>query len=117
MSRRREQVQDLLRSEIGQLLLTKIKDPRVKLTNVTAVKVSPDLSHAVVWFSVLGTEDERSHALEALRHAKGFLRRELGKRLRLRVVPDLVLELDRGAEHSQRMSDLLESLHDHDAST
>ena len=62
--------------------------------------------------SALGDDARRSDALEALRHARGFLRTELAHRLRTRVTPELVFELDRGAEHSQKISDLLESLHD-----
>ena len=66
----------------------------------------------VVKVSALGAEEQREGALAALRHARGFLRTELARRLRTRVTPELVFELDRGAEHSQRISDLLESLHD-----
>jgi ribosome-binding factor A len=108
---------DLLRAEISDLLLRSVHDPRIKLVSVTEIDVSPDLRRAVVRVSLLGQEEERQATLAALRHAKGFLRTELSHRLRTRVTPELVFELDRGAEHSQKISDLLESLHGRDESS
>ena len=112
MTRRTERIQDLLRAEISDLLRREVQDPRIGLTTVTDVDVSPDLSHAVIRVSVLGDDLQREDAMVGLRHAKGFIRTQLAKRLRTRVVPDLVFELDRGAEHSQRITELLEGLHD-----
>ena len=116
MSRRTQRVGELLQAEISQLLLRSVHDPRVRLASVAAVDVSPDLRRAVVRVSVLD-ESQREESLAALRHASGFLRHELAHRLRhMRAIPELLFELDRGAEHSQRISDLLEQLHDHDQS-
>lgn len=113
MSRRTDRLGDLLRQELSRIVLEKVQDPRVRLTTVTSVDVTPDLKRADVQVSVMGTEEERTEAVEALDHAKGFLRSELARRLRnLRVTPDLHFELDRGAEYSQRISNLLEELHD-----
>lgn len=118
MSRRTERVGDLLRAELARLLRQRMSDPRVQLASVTAVSVSPDLRHAVVKVSVLGERASRQEAVVALTHARGFLRTELAHALRdLKVVPELVFELDHGAEHSQRIADLLEELHGHDEST
>ena len=113
MTRRTERISDLLRAELSSLILREVNDPRVRLASVSQVSVSPDLRHAVVQISVLGEKEERNGCIEALNHAHGFIRGRLAKQLRgLRVVPDLSFELDRGAEHSQRISDLLENLHD-----
>ena len=117
MSRRTERMSDLLRAELSELILREIKDPRIKLVSLTGVDVTSDLRRAVVRVSVLGDEPQREEAVEALRHARGFLRTELARRLRTRVTPELVFELDRGAEHSQKISDLLESLHGRDESS
>ena len=114
MTRRTDRVEDLLRSEIARLILHEMNDPRVSLVTVTSVSVSPDLRHARVRISSLGDESAREDSLEALRRANGFLRHGLSQRLRLRTTPELVFELDRGAEHSQRIHDLLESLDDND---
>jgi ribosome-binding factor A len=117
VSRRTDRVGDLLRAELAQLLLREVHDPRVKLASVSGIDVTPDLRRAVVKISVLGDEAQRQETIEGLRHARGFLRTELAHRLRLRTTPELVFELDRGAEHSQQISDLLESLHGRDESS
>ncbi len=93
-----------------------MNDPRIHLASVSTVDVSPDLHHAQISISVLGTEG-RDEAIEALQGARGFLRSRLARELRLKNVPELEFHLDRGAEHSQRISDLLETLHVDDEST
>ena len=117
MSRRTDRVSDVLRAELSDLLLREVHDPRVKLASITEVDVTTDLKRAIVKVSVLGDDQQRQEAIEGLRHARGFLRTELSHRLRTRVTPELVFELDRGAEHSQKISDLLESLHGRDESS
>ena len=117
MTRRTDRMSDLVRAELSDLILREIKDPRIKLVSLTAVEVTSDLRRAVVRVSALGDDSQREAAVEALRHARGFLRTELSHRLRTRVTPELVFELDRGAEHSQKISDLLESLHGRDESS
>ena len=115
MSRRTQRVDELLHSELADLLLRRVKDPRVRNCAISGVRTSPDLSHATVMVSALGTEDERLQAVRSLDHARGFLRSELARRLRhMKRIPTLHFELDRGAEHSQTISDLLENLnHEH----
>jgi ribosome-binding factor A len=117
MSRRTGRVGDLIRAELSDLLLRHVQDPRIRLASVTEVYVTPDLHRAVVKVSVLGEEQHREETVEALRHARGFLRTELAHRLRMRVTPELLFELDRGAEYSQRISELLESLNGRDESS
>jgi ribosome-binding factor A len=117
MTRRTDRVSDLLRAELSDLILREIKDPRIKLVSLTGVEVTSDLRRAVVRVSALGDDAQREAAVEALRHARGFLRTELSHRLRTRVTPELIFELDRGAEHSQKISDLLESLNGRDESS
>jgi ribosome-binding factor A len=112
MSRRTERVEDLLRAEISDLILREVQDPRVRLATVSSVTVTPDLRHATVSVSVLGEDPSREETVQALHHARGFIRSQLAHRLRLRVTPDLVFQLDRGAEYSQRITDLLEKLND-----
>lgn len=113
MTRRTDRVEDLLRSELSILIQRELGDPRVRLTTVSTVSVSPDLRRAIVRLSVLGDDAQRGESLAALRHARGFLRAGLAKRLRrMKTIPELVFELDRGPEHSQRIENLLEGLHD-----
>jgi ribosome-binding factor A len=107
MSQRTARVGDLIRTELSELFQRELRDPRVRLANVTRVEVSSDFRHADVHVSVLGTEAERDNAIAGLVSARGFLRRELARRLTLRTTPELKFHLDRGAEHSQRISELL----------
>lgn len=117
MTRRTDRMSDLVRAELSDLILREIKDPRIRLVSLTGVEVTSDLRRAVVRVSALGDDTQREEAVEALRHARGFLRTELARRLRTRATPELVFELDRGAEHSQKISDLLESLNGRDESS
>jgi ribosome-binding factor A len=118
MSQRTERIGDLIRRELAELIRREMRDPRVALATVSEVEVSSDLSHANVRVSVVGSAAERDEAVRALDNARGFLRRELAARLSLRVTPELHVFLDRGAEHSQRIADLLDRLREdepHDA--
>ena len=118
MTRRSDRVEDLLRAEISELLRRRVADPRLRLASVAEVDLSPDLRHALVRLSVMGTEEQRRDALVAARRATPFFRRQLALGLRsLRYQPELEFELDRGAEHSDRISHLLESLETHDDGT
>lgn len=111
MSQRTDRVGDLLRGELASIIQHEMRDPRVGLTTVSAVNVSRDLGHAEVLISVLEQDDEKRQAtLDALEHARGYIRSMLARRVRLRLVPELVFKLDRGAEHSQRISEILEEL-------
>jgi len=108
-SQRIERVQNLLRSEISNVLLRKIKDPRVRMVTITEVDASPDLKQATVWVSVL--EDDQEEVLAGLRSAAGFIRSELMRELHLRPMPVLSFELDRALERGARTLDLLDRLH------
>ena len=107
MSRRVERVADAIRAAIAEILLREIRDPRVGMVTITGVRLSPDLRHARVFFSVFGDEARRESALEGLRRAAGFIRRELARRVETRVSPELVFEYDVGIEESERLSRLL----------
>ena len=107
---RAERVADVMQRELAQILLEEMNDPRAALATVSAVSLSADLRFARLKVSVLGSEAERQECLATLRRATGFVRTQLAHRLSLRVVPELRFELDRGAEHSQRINELLAGL-------
>ena len=110
MSQRSQRVAETLRAEIAEVV-RRMKDPRVRLASVSEVRPTRDLSHAKVLISVLGDdEDARREAVEVLVKARGFVRSQIAAKVRLRTVPELHFELDRGAEHSQRINEILESL-------
>ncbi len=115
MSQRTDRVDELLRQEIGAILAREVADPRIGFATVTDVETTRDLSHAKVWVSVIGDTAERRETLEALERAMGFVRRELGVRLRLRRIPALHVELDASMEHGTRVLQILDELERGDA--
>lgn len=109
--RRPQRIGEQIREEISNLLLRGLKDPRIGFATITAVRVSPDLRHAWVYVSVLGSAVERQETLHGLEAASAFLRRELAHRLRMRHVPVLQFELDTSAEYGARIEKLIEETH------
>ena len=90
---RAERIGDEMRRQISELILRDIKDPRLpRMTSVTRVRVTRDLSRATIYVSVFGSDDDKQSAITALTSALGFIRREIGKRMRLRIVPELQIE-------------------------
>ena len=110
MTQRTDRVDALLREEIGAILAREIADPRIGFTTVTDVETAPDLSHAQVWVSIIGQPDERAASLTALRSAMPFVRHLLGKRVRLRRIPELHVRVDDTAERGTRVLRLLADL-------
>jgi len=110
MSQRTERIDQLLREEIGAIIARDIADPRVGFATITNVETAPDLRHARVWVSVIGQESDRKATLQALGRAMPFVRHELGKRLRLKRIPEFHLELDDTLERGTRVLHLLDEL-------
>ncbi len=110
MSQRMERVDELLRQEIGDLLAKELADPRIGFVTITDVETSPDLRHAKVWISVIGGRSDRVESVRALQASMGFVRHELGKRLRIKRIPALHIELDDSAERGTRVLHLLQEL-------
>lgn len=106
--RRIERVNQLLREEIAALLRREVKDPRVATVTVTDVEATSDLKHATVHVRTLGGDVPVEEAIEGLESAEGYLRRELGRSLRLRRIPELHFRADRALEHARRIEDLLD---------
>lgn len=110
MSQRTERVDELLRQEIGTLLAKEVADPRIGFVTITDVETSPDLRHAKVWVSVIGGKADRDETLRALQLAMGYVRHQLGQRLRIRRIPELHIRLDDSAERGTRVLHLLNEL-------
>jgi ribosome-binding factor A len=108
MSNRPERVAQLMRREIAEVLLRRLRDPRVTgMVSVTDVEVSHDLSAARVFVSIMPDGPERQRSLDALQSAAGYIRHELAPRLGLREVPELRFVLDTSIERGARVDDLL----------
>jgi len=108
MSRRLERLNGLFREELSDLLLRQVKDPRLaEFVSITRVLVSPDLSHARVFVSVMGSEEEKTSTLEGLTAAANYLRRQLNNRITLRRMPELSFRRDDSLEKGAHILDLL----------
>ena len=86
---RQKRVGELVREEIAKIIQSDLKDPRIGFTSVMAVRMSPDLRYANIYVSLLGTDSEKKSSLVGLRRSSGWIRREIGKRLRLRFTPEI----------------------------
>jgi ribosome-binding factor A len=105
--RRPRRVAEQVRQVVTSFLQEDARDPRIGLITVTSVDVTGDLQHATIRYVVHGGVDEQVLTEEGLAAAKGAVRRRLGAELQLRVVPDLVFELDKGSEHAAHIARLL----------
>ena len=107
---REERVGSLIREEISEIIMRRLKDPRVGFVTVTKVKVSKDLRSAKVYVSVMGSEEEIASSMDGLRNASSFIRRELGKRIRLKFLPSLKFIYDGSMDHAFRIDAILRDL-------
>jgi ribosome-binding factor A len=110
MTQRTDRVDELLRQEMTSIITRDVDDPRIGFATITDVQTAPDLRHARVLVSVIGQPAERRATLAALGHAMPFVRHELGKRLRLKRIPEFHLELDDTVERGTRILHLLDEL-------
>ena len=108
MSERMRRVDTAIRHVIGDAVSQDLKDPRVGFVTVTDVHTSPDLRHARVYVSILGTPAEQEASLEGLRSAHGFLQRRVARELRLKNTPELTFILDDTAERAFRLEELID---------
>ncbi len=107
---RSERLAHLIQEEIAEMLVRELKDPRIGFATITRIDLSADLHHARVLVSVLGEEQAQQGTLEGLTSAAGYIRREIGLRLKLRRAPELTFVLDHGAEESEKIESLLQKL-------
>jgi len=104
---RSRRVAEQLRHELADILWREIQDPRIKGMTLTAVEMTSDLEHAKVWFTLL--TGETPEVIKGLQSATGFLRRELGRRMRLRLVPSLDFIYDQSVERGAHLSQLIDA--------
>lgn len=110
MTSRHVRVGEEIKREISSIIAKDVKDPRLGMISITDVDVTRDLAFAKVYFSMLGSEEERAKTLEGLERAKGFVRSELAKRLRLRHTPEISFYFDASLEQGAKMDALLKTL-------
>ena len=109
--KRTERVGDQIQLEIADILSRRMRDPRVGFVTITTVDVTADLKQAWVYVTVLQEGEQGNEAMATLARATGFIRRELGRRLKLRYVPELTFVRDPSVDQVRRVMSLLDELH------
>lgn len=100
-------VSEQIKKELSQIIQMELKDPRIGFITVTGVETTSDLSQARIYLSVLGSDEQKEATLKALASATGFLRSELGKRMKLRHTPELLFKFDSSIEYGSRIESML----------
>ncbi len=101
-------VAEQIQRELAEMVRRAVKDPRVGMVTLTDVEVTADYAHAKVFFTTLGNDDQITAAAAGLNHAAGFLRHELGHRIKLRSIPQLHFVYDESVERGIRLSQLID---------
>ena len=102
-----EKLQELIKQEMSKMLLKELKDPRIGFVTVTDVEMTGDLREAKIYVSVMGGEEQVKSSLEGLNSALGFIRREIGQRVRLRFTPEISFALDTSLDYGEHIQKLL----------
>ena len=106
---RTDRVAEQIRRDLSELIRAEIRDPRVQQVSITAVEVTPDYSHAKIFYTALVAESERDALAQGLKRASGFLRHELSRQLMLRTVPELHFVYDTSVERGISLSSLIDT--------
>ena len=107
---RSERVAEEIRKEIATMLFGEVHDPRIGFVTITKVALSKDLRQAKIYFSMIGTEEEKEKTMQGLESASGYMRREIGKRLKLRYFPELTFKFDDSLEYAQNIEKILKEI-------
>src|SRR5262245_37017473 len=110
MSLKQERMNERIQVILSELLLREVSDPRLQGLTITEVALDPELMYADVYVNALGDEERRDDVMQALKRAGGYLRREVGQRIRTRSTPELHFHWDTTLEHGEHINQLLDSL-------
>jgi ribosome-binding factor A len=113
-SRRPQRVALQIQHEISLMIFRDMKDRRIGFVTVTGVQISPDLRHAKVFVSLMGSEDEKNESLAVLNHATGWVRHELGQRIRMKFLPEIIFLTDTSQEYGERIDRLIDEIREHE---
>ena len=112
-SRRPQRLALQIQHEVSMMIFRDMKDRRVGFVTVTGVQMSPDLRNARVFVSLMGTEEEKKESLATLNHATGWIRHELGQRIRMKFLPDIVFQTDTSQDYGEHIDKLIDEIHEH----
>lgn len=110
-SYRSNRISEEVKRELSNIILNELKDPRIpQLLSITNVKVTGDLRYAKVYVSIYGSDEEKSEAMDGLKSSTGFLKKEIGSRIKLRHVPELVFEIDTSIEYGAHIAEIINKI-------
>jgi ribosome-binding factor A len=112
-SRRPQRLALQIQHEVSMMIFRDVKDRRIGFVTVTGVEMSPDLRHARVFVSLMGSEEGKKESLAALNHAAGWIRHELGQRIRMKFLPDIVFLTDTSQDYGEHIDKLIDEIHEH----
>lgn len=110
MTTRQDKVKELLKIEVSKIIQTQIRDPRLGFVTVTDAEVSKDLRQGRIFISVLGDDEQRRDSLAILQKATGFIRREFGRRVTMKVIPEISFKIDSAVEQGSHIFELLQKV-------
>ena len=112
-SRRPQRLALQIQQEVSLMISRNMKDRRVGFVTVTGVQLSPDFRHARIFISLMGSDSEKEESLETLNHASGWVRHELGQRIRMKFLPEIFFQLDTSQEYGAHIDRLIDEIHEH----
>jgi ribosome-binding factor A len=115
--KRADRVGDLIKEEVSRIIQHELKDPGIGFVTITAVKLSDDLRHAKIFYSVLGDEEAKKESSSALKRACGFVQHEIGRKLKLRYTPEIYFCFDPSVEYGAHIEKLIKEIHQFQEST
>lgn len=110
MTIKQDRIAERIRTVLSELLLRDVADPRLQGITITEVTLDPEWVYAYIYVNALGDESRKDEVLTGLQRAKGFLRREIGKSVRLRITPDLIFRWDTSLQRAENMQQLISKL-------
>jgi ribosome-binding factor A len=108
--KRADRVGDLIREVISEMLLRDLNDPRLEFVTITEVGVTDDLKLATVFFSAMGNHPQEEESLQGLQSATGYIKKRLGRELRLRYIPDVVFKVDHSFDYGSKIDRLIQTI-------
>ena len=108
MSTRPERVAQFLKEELSQIIREELKDPRIGFVTITRVDITADLRYARIYVSIMGEEKEKKKTFKGLESARGFMKRIIGDRIRMRYTPEIVFKIDDSIEYNIHLSKIME---------
>ncbi len=112
-SRRPQRLALQIQHEVSLMISRDMKDRRIGFVTVTGIHMSPDLRHAKIYVSLMGSESEKKESLETLNHAAGWIRHELGQRIRMKFTPEILFLTDTSQDYGEHIDRLIDEIHEH----